>query len=128
MPNDTVQDLPPLADEQSRSYSPDMVAALNLDKTKVLKVFADQKQVAEEYKLSTSGISCAIRRGSKSNAFYFVKWTSLSEEMKNDYIASNKLPEQRYQESHITYPTVTEVIKEFKNIACNTVQCHPQRV
>jgi hypothetical protein len=127
LPDNTVQKLEKTAN--SKEVNIGFVAMLNLDKTYIVKVFCDQKEAAEDRKFTSSAsISNAIKRKSISSGHYFMMWNDCIEELKNNYLKYNKLPEKRINSFTIqvnqihptnkniikTYSRIEDIIKEFK--------------
>lgn len=126
--DDTIQEVPELRDSNRRSVSYEMVAALRFDKTKVMKVYANGLSASQELGVGKTCICNAITRKSRSNGFYWVKWSSVSDEMKQEYLANNSLPDQYigttskpvYRHHPISnailhkYSSIQDVIREFK--------------
>ena len=117
LPDDTLQSLAPTVEdivEPNKGF----VAMLNLDKNLVINVFCDQKAASADRKFKTgAAISKAIKQGTKSGGHYFAMWASLSENLKNDYLKNNTLPEPRENSNGNPVlkidPTTKKVIKKY---------------
>jgi hypothetical protein len=95
MPNNHDQTLNSTA-VNTKNVKKGYVAMLNLDQTKIVNVFADQKTAAEDRHFSTSSSICnAINRKSQSGGHYFRMWFDCSDELKNAYLKENKLPDRK---------------------------------
>lgn len=127
LPDDTIQDLPDTI--ESKIIKIGYIAMLNLDKDKIVNVFCDQKAASEERKFTSSAsISNAIKRNSVSGGHYFMMWHDCSQELKDEYLKYNSLPQKRapingvqIEQLHpITnevlklYSTCEDVLREFK--------------
>ena len=96
------------------------VAQLNLEKTKVLKVFRLQKEVADECNTHTSLICTAIRYGSVLCGSNWIIWDDLDEQLKTEFLQTNELPKitnkskgSRVQQIN---PQTRELVREFPSI------------
>ena len=127
LPDDTVQTLDKTVD--STSVRIGFVAMINLDKTKIVQVFCDQKAAAENRKFKGCAAVCsALSRQSISGGHYFKMWFDCNKELQEDYLKEHQLPEKRVFPSHnqveklhpITeqlikiYSSTEEVIKMYK--------------
>lgn len=125
LPDNTFQTLHETMD--SITITTGYVAMLNLDKTSIVKVFCDMKAAREDRKFTSSAtISNAIKRGIVSSGHYFMMWQDCSEDLKNNYLANNQLPEKRVCGLSVhklhpitktcieTYPCIEAVIKKYR--------------
>ena len=125
-PDDTVQELHETVKGKEVHYG-EYIAAIDAHKTKIVKVYPDQKAAAEEYNTRLGNICSAIKRGNKSNGHHWNYWSQCSDEMKTQYLENNELPEKRaYRDSKPieqidvvtqkvlkTYNSVNAVLKDF---------------
>jgi hypothetical protein len=97
------------------------VAMLDIDKTKIVNVFQNQKEASSGRKLkSSSAIFKSITNGNLSSGHYFTYYDNCSDELKNRYINTGGILPKEYvnkgiaikQLNHIT----NEVIREFPSI------------
>ena len=75
--------------------SPDVryIAMIDIKKTKILEVFTNQKIASESRNLkSNSGLTRAIKQYSLSSGHYWKHFDDCSQEMKDEYLATRKLP------------------------------------
>jgi hypothetical protein len=127
LPDDTIQKLPDTI--ESKTIKNGYVAMLNLDKSKIVNVFCDQKAAAEDRKFTSSAsVSNAIKRGSVSGGHYFMMWHDCNQELKDEYLKTNTLPQKRVAVNGVQveqlhpitnevlkyYPSCEDVVKEYK--------------
>ena len=67
---------------------------MNLDKTKIVKVYALSKDAAADILQHPSAICSAIKYGSALNNHYWVHLKDLSDELKEEYEKDNPIPEK----------------------------------
>lgn len=116
MPDDTYQEIGETV--ESKTVKLGYVAMLNLDKSKIINVFCDQKAAGIDRKFTSSAsIANAIKRNSISSGHYFMIWDDCSQELKDEYLLENDLPKKR---NHINgkkieqlHPITNQVIKEY---------------
>ena len=70
------------------------VAMMNLDKTKIVKVYPLSKDAAADILQHPSAICSAIKYGSALNNHYWVHLKDLSDELKEEYEKDNPIPEK----------------------------------
>jgi prophage antirepressor-like protein len=127
MPDDTVQELPDTV--ESICVNNGFVAMLNLDKTRIEKVFSDQKAASEDRKFKTGAAICkAIKCDTQSGGHYFKMWFDCDDELKKEYLSREQLPAKRKAINAISvqklnpitktlikeYTSMEEVLKEYK--------------
>lgn len=112
----------------TKDQNKDKVAMLNIDKTKIIKVFNLCKDAAKEILQHPSAISTAVKFSTPLNNYYWMRWDNIDDCIKNDFLESNILPEKYknirgikiQQLDPITNETIkiflsyTEVQKELK--------------
>ncbi len=127
LPDDTVQVLEPTV-EKPVDVRKGYVAMLNLDKTRIVEVFANQVEAKENRKLKSPAAICkAIKKGTPSSGHYFMLWYDCADDLKTEYLKTNVLPDlivangTKVEKLHpITeevlhiYPSVAHVIKDYK--------------
>jgi|688.fasta_scaffold20876_10 prophage antirepressor-like protein len=120
--------IPDTIDNKNRSTEIHYIAMIDIKKTKILQVFATQKEAAEARNMRTNGFSRAIKEGTQSSGHYWNYFENCSEEMKEEYLKTNQLPEKfapvigkRIQQIDPrtnavlkTYPSKREVLKLFQ--------------
>ena len=106
---------------ESRTQSVEFIAMIDIKQTQILAVFPSQKDAAMARNLAGfSTISRAIKQGSISSGHYWNVFGHCSEEMRNTYLMSNKLPEPHIKSNGTSViqinPINGEEIKVFKSI------------
>ena len=127
LPDDTPQNIGPTIESTQARIG--LVAMLNLQKDKVVQVFADQKAAAEDRQfVGGAPISKAIRCGTVSGGHYFQMWCDVEETLQAAYLETNALPGKRpspkakqYQRLHPvtkecveTHHSVQDIVRRFK--------------
>lgn len=127
LPDDTVQEI----GESVRVNTPKnaFVAMLDIDKSRIVAVYQNQKSAAAARKLkSSSAIYQSIMRGNLSSGHYFKYYDDCSDELKHEFLNSGgTLPEMHINKGvsvkqihHITgeilkeYPSILDVQKHFQ--------------
>ena len=72
----------------------EFIAHINIDKTRIMDVYSEQKEFAAKYKLSNSAVCCAIKRGSRTQGGHIMFYDDCPIEMREEYEKTNKLPEK----------------------------------
>jgi len=106
---------------ESRTQSVEYIAMIDIKKTKILEVYPSQKEAAMSRNLAGfSTISRAIRKNGISSGHYWNVFDHCSEEMRNAYLLTNKLPEPHIKANGTSViqinPVTGEEIKAFKSI------------
>lgn len=121
--------LPPTVESRQQYIS--YIAMIDIKQTKIEKVYASQKEGAIDNGLKSNGVSTisrAIKLGSMSCHRYWKYWNDCSQEMQNEYLKTNELPEKYVSANGLrvlqidpktntvvaTYLTKTEVLKKFQ--------------
>ena len=112
-----------------RTQSIEYIAMIDIKQTKILEVFSCQKEAAKARNLvGFSTISRSIKQGSISSGHYWNIFNRCSDEMQNEYLKTNKLPEPYIKNNGITvvqinpvnneeiktYDSITEVLKKHQ--------------
>lgn len=108
----------------------EIVAFLNLDKNRIIKLYPDQKSIAHEYQISYTAVSCAIKRGSRSQGGYFVFYDDCSDELKDAYdgeIPELTPPSNSTQINQIN-PITNQTIKVFRSVSDVVKDCQVSRL
>jgi phage anti-repressor protein len=93
------------------------VAMLNIDKTKIIKVFKLAKDASLEILQHPSAMCCAIKHSSPLNNHYWFRWENVSTALQNKFLESNPLPTKQKNirgiKINLLHPNTNEVIKRF---------------
>ena len=111
--------LPPTI--ESRTQAIEYIAMIDIQQTKILNVFPSQKEAAMARNLAGfSTISRAIKQKSISSGHYWNLFNRCSQEMRDEYLKTNTLPEQHVKSNGISviqiHPVTMEEITEYKSI------------
>jgi hypothetical protein len=71
-----------------------LLAMIDITKTKIMKVYASQKDAVEARMMKCNGFTRAIKQESISSGHYWKYYKDCSEEMKNEYLSRETLPEK----------------------------------
>jgi prophage antirepressor-like protein len=77
-----------------KSTSIQLIAMINIKKTKILEVFPSQKDALEARDMKSNSFTRAIQQQSISSGHYWQFFNNCSNEMKEEYLKNNKLPEK----------------------------------
>ena len=93
------------------------IAMIDITKTKIMKVYASQKDAVEARMMKCNGFTRAIKSESMSSGHYWKYYKDCSEEMKNEYLSRDTLPEKFVNKSGNTVeqidPRTRHVIKIY---------------
>ena len=93
------------------------VAMLNIDKTKIIKVFKLAKDAAKEILQHPSAMSSAIKHSTPLNNHYWMRWENVSLSLQDIFLQSNPLPDKEKNVRGIKikqlHPTTNELVKLF---------------
>ena len=106
---------------ECRTQSIEFIAMIDIKKTKILEVFPSQKEAAMSRNLAGfSTISRAIKENRVSSGHYWNIFDRCSQEMRDEYLKTNVLPEYHVKANGITViqinPITNENIKTYKSI------------
>jgi hypothetical protein len=106
---------------ESRTQAIEYIAMIDIQQTKILNVFPSQKEAAMARNLAGfSTISRAIKQKSISSGHYWNLFNRCSQEMRDEYLKTNTLPEQHVKSNGISviqiHPVTMEEITEYKSI------------
>ena len=124
---DIVETPIPMPTVISSNKSIEYIAMIDIKKTKIMEVFASQRDAAESRNLAGfSTISRAIKKSSISSGHYWNFFDNCSQEMQDEYLSKNSLPE-RFIKKNSKYviqidPITNKEIKQFKSITDVTLQ------
>ena len=77
-----------------KSTSIQLIAMIDIKKTKILEVFPNQKDALEARNMKSHSFTRAIQQQSISSGHYWQFFNNCSNEMKEEYLKNNKLPEK----------------------------------
>lgn len=86
--------IPDTVDNKHKSTSIKYIAMIDIKKTKILEVYATQKDAVEARNIKSRSFTRAIQQQSISSGHYWNFFDDCSEEMKSEYLKNNKLPEK----------------------------------
>jgi hypothetical protein len=93
------------------------VAMLNIDKTKIVKVFKLAKDAAKEILQHPSAMSSAIKHSTPLNNHYWMRWENVSSLLQDIFLQSTPLPDKEKNVRGIKikqmHPTTNELVKLF---------------
>ena len=93
------------------------VAMLNIDKTKIIKVFKIAKDAAKEILQHPSAMCTAIKHSSPLNNHYWMRWENVDVSLQDDFLQSNLLPTKQKNIRGIkikqVHPITNELVKIF---------------
>jgi phage anti-repressor protein len=93
------------------------VAMLNIDKTKIIKVFKLAKDAAKEILQHPSAMSSAIKHSTPLNNHYWMRWENVSLSLQDNFLQSTPLPDKEKNVRGIKikqmHPTTNEFVKLF---------------
>ena len=114
---------------ETRTQSIEFIAMIDIKKTKIMEVYASQKDAAMSRNLAGfSTISRAIKEDRVSSGHYWNFFDKCSQEMRDEYLATRTLPEPYIKingtsviqinpatnEPLKTYKSITDVLKKFQ--------------
>lgn len=92
LPDDTVQVLGE-TEEKMIDIRKGFVAMLNLDQTKIVEVFPNQKEAGKDRQFKSSAPVCmSLKKGTQSGGHYFKMWFECSDDLKNEFLSRKELP------------------------------------
>jgi prophage antirepressor-like protein len=124
---DIVETPIPMSTVISSNKSIEYIAMIDIKKTKIMEVFASQRDAAASRNLAGfSTISRAIKQGSISSGHYWNFFDKCSQEMQDEFLSKNSLPE-RYVKNNSKYvlqidPITNKEIKSYKSITDVTLK------
>ena len=101
----------------TQERKPGQVAMLNIDKTKIIKVFQIAKDAAKEILQHPSAMCTAIKHSSPLNNHYWLRWENVDVSLQDDFLQSNLLPTKQKNIRGIkikqVHPITNEPVKIF---------------
>jgi len=93
------------------------VAMLNINKTKIIKVFKISKDAAKEILQHPSAMCCAIKHSTPLNNCYWMRWEHVDVSLRDKFLQSNLLPTKqsnvRGTKIKQLHPITNELVKLF---------------
>jgi hypothetical protein len=93
------------------------IAMLNIDKTKIIKVFKLSKDAAKEILQHPSAMSSAIKHSSPLNNHYWMQWENVDVLLQDEFLKINlpptKQPNIRGIQIKQIHPITNEIVKLF---------------
>jgi len=93
------------------------IAMLNIDKTKILKVFKIAKDAAKEILQHPSAMCMAIKHSTPLNNHYWLHWENVNVLLQNEFLQTNNLPTKHKNVRGIKikqiHPITNEIVKVF---------------
>ena len=103
----------------TREKNQGQVAMLNLDKTKIIKVFRIAKDAAKEILQHPSAMCFAIKHSSPLSNHYWMRLKHVDASLQRAYLESNIIPQKqkniRGTQIKLVNPTTNELIKTFSS-------------
>jgi len=106
----------------------EFIAHINIDKTRIMDVYSEQKEFAEKYKLSNSAVCCAIKRGSRTQGGHLMFYDDCPIEMREEYEKNHKLPEKPIISGGMTVSKIdknTNVVLKIYNSISDAIKENP---
>lgn len=106
----------------------EFIAHINIDKTRIMDVYSEQKEFAEKYKLSNSAVCCAIKRGSRTQGGHLMFYDDCPIEMREEYEKNHKLPEKPVISGGMTVSKIdknTNVVLKIYNSISDAIKENP---
>jgi prophage antirepressor-like protein/DNA-binding transcriptional MerR regulator len=108
-------EIPPTVVSKFKSTEVRFIAMIDIKRTKILEVFATQKDAVEARNMKCNGFTRAIQNQSISSGHYWNYFDECPKEWQEEYLKTNKLPEK-----HI-YPT-GKIIQKIDPISKNVLE------
>jgi prophage antirepressor-like protein len=89
------------------------IAMIDIKKTKILAVYASQKDAVEARNMKCNSFTRAIQQQTISSGHYWNFFDKCSDEMKNEYLTHNKLPEKNINQSGMKIQKIHPVTKNI---------------
>jgi len=86
--------IPDTIETKHKSTEIKYISMIDIKKTKIIEVFASQKDAVEARNMKSRSFTRAIQQESISSGHYWKLWEDCSEEMRSEFLKNNKLPEK----------------------------------
>jgi len=87
---DKVKDIGETVDVREKKVG--YIAMINLNKTKIINVFSNQKLASDYISQHPSALSTAIKYNTPLSGYHWFQWNNLDDEIKDKYLENNTLP------------------------------------
>ena len=99
----------------------DVIAMLNIDKTKIIHVYPSQKDASIARKhASMAAINKAIRNKTESSGHYWMYFDDCSKELKDEYLKISPIPEKPANHNSVKvqqiHPETNQIIRTFNTV------------
>ena len=103
---------------ESKHKSPDIkfISMIDIKKTKILAVYASQKEAVEARNMKCNSFTRAIQQQHISSGHYWNFFDACSEEMKTEYLKHNSLPEKMIIQSGIKIQKIDPITKKVLSV------------
>jgi hypothetical protein len=92
------------------------LAMIDIKKTKIMQVFSSQKDAVEARGMKCNGFTRAIKQESISSGHYWKYFNDCSEDMKNEYLSRETLPDKYVNKSGSKVEQIDPRTKEVVGI------------
>ena len=116
----------------SKNNTKDFIAMLDLDKTKIVEVFPDQKTACSKRQLKSIGaINNALKNDSICSGHYFNYFKACEQSLQDAYLETNKLPEKNiptncHQIEQVD-PITSAIVNTYSSLFDAQKTCHISR-
>jgi len=86
--------IPDTVEIKHKSTEVKYLAMIDIKKTKIMEVFANQKDAVEARNMKSRSFTRAIQQESLSSGHYWKFWEDCNEEMRTEFLKHNNLPEK----------------------------------
>ena len=103
---------------ESKHKSPEVrfISMIDIKKTKILAVYASQKEAVEARNMKCNSFTRAIQQQHVSSGHYWNFFDACSEEMKTEYLKNNSLPEKMPNQIGIKIQKIDPVTKKVLSV------------
>jgi prophage antirepressor-like protein len=112
------EEIPPTVENKCKSTEVRFIAMIDVKKTKILDVFATQKEATEARNMKCNNFSRAIKEQTLSSGHYWNYYDACPIEWREEYLKTKKLPEKHvYQNGKVIQqidPITMKVIETFQ--------------
>ena len=117
--NSLPEKIPDTEISKHKSTSIEYIAMIDIKKTKIMEVYASQKDAVGARNMKSRSFTRSIQQQSISGGHYWQFFEKCSDEMKNEYLSKNKLPEKFLPKYSKTVqqidPKTNEILKIYNS-------------